>query len=332
MGECSVTSPDQIRSALVQLLRQCNYQCLHCSQAAPHVGDQRVEVVPVEIVKRRIDDLCTSGLKRVRFTGGEPLLHPQLAEIVAYAKSLSLDTSIVTNGILLRTTARDLIDAGLNAVWISLYGPNQDAYEAMAQRRAPVELFGSVIKSLSISGVRVGVYCTVDLELPNLDLSLLSELVLKGVTHVKFMQLMEQGRQLRSMYRAQPKLRRTALSEIARFRAANSHITIGVSMRSGQRGEFLAAGFDVPEFLGCTAGMPDSWSVGASGDRKPCCLMMASGELGTSIGQGAHFLRRLPHLGIQQFAGAQAKSCPALPEYRTDEQDEFICPLAYAKV
>lgn len=320
-----------VRSVLFQLLRQCNYQCSHCSQAAPHVGDQHIEPLPVEIVKKRLDDLCASGLKRVRFTGGEPLLHPQLAEVVAYARSLGVDTSIVTNGALLRPAAHELVEAGLNAVWISLYGPNHDAYAEVAQRSAPVELLGNAIQTLSANGVRVGIYCTVDLSSSELDLSLLTELVSNGVTHVKFMQLMEQGRQLQSVKRPRPKLQRTALTEIARFRSAHSQTLVSVSMRSGQRDDFLASGFNIPDYLGCTAGMADSWSVGTSGDLKPCCLMMASEEpAGGEFGSGVYVIRRFPAVEIHRSVGDSAKVCPALPEYKTQLQDEFICPLAYA--
>ncbi len=313
----------------MQLLRQCNYRCVHCSQAAPHVGDQHIEPLPVEIVKGRLDELCRSGLKRVRFTGGEPLLHPQLAEVVEYAKSLGVDTSIVTNGSLLQAATRELIQAGLNSVWISLYGANRDAYAEVAKRSAPVGLLGNAIRTLSANGVRVGIYCTVDLSSSGLDLSLLSELVLKGITHVKFMQLMEQGRQLESVERSSAKLQRSALAEIASFRSAHSHTQVSVSMRSGQRDDFLASGFNIPNYLGCTAGMPDSWSVGTNGGLKPCCLMMGSaGPASLELGSGVHVIRRFPVADIRR--PVSGKVCPALPEYKTQLQEEFICPLAYA--
>jgi len=333
MDKSATTSAENIRSALVQLLRQCNYQCRHCSQIAPHVGDQRVDPIPIAVVSRRLAELCASGLQRVRFTGGEPLLHPQLANIVAYAKSLSLDASIVTNGALLRPAVQSLIDAGLDAAWISLYGPNHHAYAAIAQRNAPVELLGNAIQTLSANGVRIGIYCAVDLSSSDLDLSLLSALVSKGVTHVKFMQLMEQGRQAQSFERVKHNLRRTALMQIASFRLGNPQTHVGVSMRSGQRDDFLASGFSVPAKLGCTAGEADSWSIGISGDLKPCCLMMESkGSTAADMNRGVHAFRRFPVAETNRSVGNSTRVCPALPEYQTEDQDQFICPLAYATI
>lgn len=330
MDNSSVATGAKVRSALVQVLRQCNYRCRHCSQAAPHVGEAPIDPVPLTVLKATVDGLRAAGMERVRFTGGEPLLHPQFTELVSYAANRGIDTSVVTNGSLLRATAAGLADAGLCAAWISLYGASEGGYEAVAQRKPPVEHLGEAIQMLSGAGVKVGIYCSIDLSLAEPDLSLLTSLAIRGVASVKFMQLMEQGRQLEA---GEGPLHPGALNALRSFRSSHSHIEVRVSMRSGQRQAFKLSGFSVPGFLGCTAGMADNWSIGAGGGISPCCLMMSDSEpavVSPPRRTREEVLHRLAGASWQLAKPVVAGSCPALPRYRSRADEEFICPLAYA--
>lgn len=301
--------PVSMRSALVQVVRQCNFRCSHCSQAAPHTIDERVDDAGLIDLKKRLDELVARGLRRVRFTGGEPLLHPHLPDVIRYAASLELDTSIVTNGALLPRMADRLIDAGLGALWISLYGPTDASYASVAYRVPPSSAHSRMIGLFSNRGVRVGLYCAVDLGLPNMDLSLVSQLA-KGLSQVKFLQMMEQGRNL-DLATAPGVLHDGALLEIARFKSSHPEIEVNVSMRSGQRRDFERLGFGIPEHVGCTLGMRDSWSIDVNGSPEPCCLMM---------GRKA---KARAEEGLRH-------GCSAMPEYGIQDRGEFICPLAYA--
>ena len=88
------------RSALVEITRRCNDQCLHCFQALPEAegGDQHSEMTwkqyPV-----LIDQLEDCGITDIEITGGEPLIHPDFIRIVKYIleRGLSL-SSVSTNG------------------------------------------------------------------------------------------------------------------------------------------------------------------------------------------------------------------------------------------
>lgn len=301
--------PVSLRSALVQVVRQCNFRCSHCSQVAPHTSIEGVDGADLIDLKKRLDELVARGLSRVRFTGGEPLLHPHLPDLIRYAASSGLDTSIVTNGVLLPRVADRLIDAGLGALWISLYGPTHASYASVAHRSPPSFTHSRMIKLFSSRGVRVGLYCAVDLRSPNLGLSLVSQLA-EGLSHVKFLQMMEQGRNL-DLATATGELNAAALLEIVRFKSSHPEVEVSVSMRSGQRRDFERLGFRIPEHVGCTLGMQDSWSIDVDGSPEPCCLMMGP--------------KAKPRAEIGLHHG-----CPAMPEYGIRERNEFICPLTYA--
>ncbi len=97
------------------ITRRCNLSCGYCSEY-----DNFSQPVPLDEVKRRIDVLHRLGAANITLLGGEPLMHPDVAEIVAYAARKS-NVSLVTNGFLLRNgTIEALNQAGLNNLTVSV--------------------------------------------------------------------------------------------------------------------------------------------------------------------------------------------------------------------
>ena len=95
--------------------RRCNLSCGYCSEY-----DSSSEPVPLDDLKARIDALHRLGAANITLLGGEPLMHPDVAEIVAYAGRKS-NTSVVTNGFLLRNgVIESLNQAGLNNLTVSV--------------------------------------------------------------------------------------------------------------------------------------------------------------------------------------------------------------------
>lgn len=319
----------RIRSALIQLLKQCNFRCRHCSQSAPFVGDQHADPVPLEGVRARIRELRKCGVERVRFTGGEPLLHPHIGEILHYALRLGISTSIVTNGTLLGGRGDALRAAGLEAIWISLYGSTEAGYRAIANIAPNVSRLAVAIREFTDVGVRVGLYCAVDLTVDVFETSLVERLVPSGVTHVKFLQLMEQGRGA-ALTPSSPALSEASLHKLVALKRSHPNTQVSVSMRSNQASTFRALGFSLPSDLGCTAGSPDGWSMGVEGSLTPCCLMMSPGK--QTVQNSPR--RLLPILGSEPPLSRNEEfvACPALPSYPRSTPSEFVCPLAYASL
>jgi len=115
----------------------CNFKCGYCLHFLPreqHGFISSVTNMDFELYKRAIDDMANAGwkLKMLRFAAlGEPLLHPQIADMVKYAVDLGVaeTVDIVTNGALLSHNMSDaLIDAGLSTLRISLEGLSSEEY------------------------------------------------------------------------------------------------------------------------------------------------------------------------------------------------------------
>lgn len=95
---------------------RCNLDCGYCTEY-----DNSKAHPPLEVIKRRLDHIRALGTLRVALVGGEPLLHPDIVEIVRYARELGFSTSITTNAFpLTRTMIGELEEAGLEVMQISV--------------------------------------------------------------------------------------------------------------------------------------------------------------------------------------------------------------------
>ncbi len=78
------------------------------------------------------------GLEKVRLTGGEPLLRPDLSDLVSLLSKHKIDLALTTNGSLLRRNAQALADAGLSRVTVSLDALDDEVHRIMTDSRVPV--------------------------------------------------------------------------------------------------------------------------------------------------------------------------------------------------
>lgn len=103
----------------VSLTDRCDLACVYCR---PSRNDGYLEKrLGDEAWKSMVRALVKAGVTRVRITGGEPLLHPRVAELVAFVASLGVeDLALTTNATLLEGLARPLRDAGLRRITVSL--------------------------------------------------------------------------------------------------------------------------------------------------------------------------------------------------------------------
>lgn len=336
MGDLTIIGPDvHVRSVLFQLLKECNYTCAHCSQDAAHLSLQSMQPVPLKIVLERLGALHRAGAQRIRFTGGEPLLHPQLDEICVHSVRLGLEVSIVTNGALLSSFCLALADAGVASIWISFYGPNSNQYAKIAGRKPPITSIVKAVEKLVVRQVVVGLYCTIRLDELTNDFELLDEVVRAGASRVKFVQFMEQGRRNSVPQQVGKDACINGLAAIRRFVQKYPNVRVQTSVRNGQGSLFRSEGWHLPSRLNCSAGEPDSWALTFSGKSKPCCLMLVDrdmnpGYINTSLEERGSQSMVFPRLSDVSVFGSN-ESCLALPDYLSQDPTEFICPLVYAE-
>ena len=87
--------------------RRCNLDCAYCNEY-----DKVSEPVPLEQMFRRIDKLGELGTTIITLSGGEPMLHPQLEEIVKRIRERGAIATLITNGLLLTPERIQALGAG----------------------------------------------------------------------------------------------------------------------------------------------------------------------------------------------------------------------------
>ena len=97
-------------------IRRCNLSCAYCNEYDAHSA-----AVPTPEMLRRIDRLAALGTGIVTLSGGEPLLHPDLDDIISRIRLHGQIATLITNGYLLsRDRIRRLNDSGLDHLQISI--------------------------------------------------------------------------------------------------------------------------------------------------------------------------------------------------------------------
>ena len=133
-----------IKNIRVSLTKRCNLKCFYCHRE----GEILPKGIPYEISVSDIDNLLAvsseMGIKRVRFTGGEPLVREDIVDIVGAASKYMDDISLSTNGALLAPIAKDLYEAGLNRVNITLNSLDPEVYTSMVG----VNVFNEVVAGI----------------------------------------------------------------------------------------------------------------------------------------------------------------------------------------
>jgi len=97
-------------------IRRCNLSCTYCNEF-----DDFSKPVPLEEMYRRIDRLGELGTSVISFSGGEPLLHPSLDDLIRRIRGTGAIAGMITNGYLLTADRiQKLNDAGLEHMQISI--------------------------------------------------------------------------------------------------------------------------------------------------------------------------------------------------------------------
>src|SRR5947208_5572984 len=116
---------------LVQIIpiRRCNIDCGYCNEY-----DKVSAPVPTDVLRRRIDKLAELGTSVVAFSGGEPMLHPDLDDLIRHIRARGMMAGLITNGYFLVPKRIEALNAaGLAFLQISIDNvkPDQGAKRSL---------------------------------------------------------------------------------------------------------------------------------------------------------------------------------------------------------
>jgi cyclic pyranopterin phosphate synthase len=124
-----------LRDLRISVTDRCNFRCVYCMPKEVYGRDHRFmdrrELLSFEEIARVARVFAGAGVRKVRLTGGEPLVRRDLERLVAQLADLGLELTLTTNGSLLAHKARALADAGLARVTVSLDSLDDAQFRAM---------------------------------------------------------------------------------------------------------------------------------------------------------------------------------------------------------
>jgi cyclic pyranopterin phosphate synthase len=120
----------------ISVTDRCNFRCLYCMPKEGLEWLPRSQILSYEEIAEVVRQLAPLGLRRLRITGGEPTIRPDLATLVRMLRAVPgiEDIALSTNGVRLLELGQELRDAGLDRVNISADSLRPDRIKAIARR------------------------------------------------------------------------------------------------------------------------------------------------------------------------------------------------------
>ena len=136
----------------ISLTDRCNLRCVYCMPEDGVDKKYHEDILRYEEIEKIIDAAASLGVKKVRFTGGEPLILKDLEKLIAYTASIPAinDIGITTNGILLADKAEELQKAGLSRVNISLDTLDNDKFKEITRGGDITKVFAAITKCMDL--------------------------------------------------------------------------------------------------------------------------------------------------------------------------------------
>jgi cyclic pyranopterin phosphate synthase len=154
-----------LRDLRISVTDRCNFRCVYCMPKEVYGRDHRFldrrELLTFEEIARVARVFAEGGVRKIRITGGEPLVRRDLERLVAQLAELGLDLTLTTNGSLLPQKAQLLADAGLARVTVSLDSLDDAQFRALNDVDFPVARVLEGIEAAHEAGLPVKVNAVV---------------------------------------------------------------------------------------------------------------------------------------------------------------------------
>ena len=152
-----------LRDLRISVTDRCNFRCTYCMPKEVFNSDYRFlrhsDLLTFEEIARLAAAFVQHGVEKIRLTGGEPLLRKDLHKLIAMLSPMKtrggneLDIALTTNGSVLARKARQLADAGLKRITVSLDGLDDATFRRMNDVDFPVRDVLEGIEAATAAGL-----------------------------------------------------------------------------------------------------------------------------------------------------------------------------------
>jgi cyclic pyranopterin phosphate synthase len=181
----------------ISVTDHCNLRCVYCLPGEGIQWQARKDQLSAEEIVRVVVPMAQAGLTRIRLTGGEPLIRPDIIKIVARLAAIPgiQEISLTTNAMLLERLAQPLADAGLKRVNISLDTLNADKFKRITRGGVLDHVWRGIAAAERAQLTPIKLNTVVVNGLNADELPALAGLSIENPWHVRFIELMPVGNQ-----------------------------------------------------------------------------------------------------------------------------------------
>lgn len=175
----------------ISVIDSCNLNCYYCNPQDNNKKCQAINILSVKKVICIVRAAARLGITHFRLTGGEPLLHPQIDEMVSQIKKIPgvRSVSLTTNAVLLAQHAKQLKEAGIDSINVSLDTIDASEYEHITKKPLLDKVEHGIDAAIEC-GIRVKINVVLT---PQTDVVALTRYASKKGTDIRFIEMMPVG-------------------------------------------------------------------------------------------------------------------------------------------
>ncbi|HTF58034.1 MAG TPA: GTP 3',8-cyclase MoaA [Planctomycetota bacterium] len=181
----------QIRNLRISVTDRCNFRCIYCMPKDPHWMPHE-NIMTFEEIVRFARIAISTGIEKIRLTGGEPTARkdfPRLVAMIAPLEGLR-DLSVTTNGMLLKKLAQPLWDAGLRRINVSLDTLKEEKFVHIARRDALPEVMAGIEEARRVGFSPLKINMVVMRNHNEDEVGAFARLSREGPFHVRYIEFM----------------------------------------------------------------------------------------------------------------------------------------------
>ena len=179
----------------ISVTDRCNFRCVYCMPQEGLPWLPKSEILSYEEITQIVRQLAPLGLRRLRITGGEPTIRPDLVRLISMLRAVPQieDIALSTNGVRLPAMAAALAAAGLDRVNMSADSLRADRVESIARRRLEFDPVRSALAAEEAGLDPIKINVVVMRGVNDDEIEEFATLTLRHPWHVRFIELMPVG-------------------------------------------------------------------------------------------------------------------------------------------
>ncbi|MCX6365221.1 MAG: GTP 3',8-cyclase MoaA, partial [Armatimonadetes bacterium] len=189
----------------ISLTDRCNLRCVYCMPAEGVPYEDLDNVLSFDEIEHVVRALASAGLKKIRLTGGEPLVRKNTPELAARLTAISgiQEVTLTSNGILLARDAQALWDAGIRRVNISMDTLQEERFVKLARREEFARAWQGLETALTVGFSPIKLNCVLMRGINDDEIEAFGNLTRERPISVRFLEYMPIGQVSNAQWRAQ---------------------------------------------------------------------------------------------------------------------------------